>query len=131
MRPIGCLPALILVLPVTAHAGFQLEATPSAPLPQVGAQAGLPSPYARSRALPVVQTSPAKPIAVGEGTVPLKSALLAIVPQDFHPTYTDAVDPKGIINWHGGKPWDVVLRDAVKPLGIVVAIKGNDVILSR
>ena len=132
MRSIRFLPALFLALPFAAHAGFQFEATPSAPQARLGARAGFPSLYARPRALPVIHAPPAKPVAIGEGNdVPLRSALLDILPRNIHPTYTDTVDPDAIISWHGGKPWDVVLRAAVKPLGMKVAVKGNDVILSR
>ncbi len=132
MRPIALVSVLFLSAPFVARAGFQFEATSSAPQPRVGAPAGLPSPYARPRALPVFHPPPARPIALGEGNgVPLRSALLDMLPREIHPVYTEAVDPDAIISWHGGKPWDVVLREAVKPLVIVVAVKGEDVILSR
>ena len=132
MRPVAFFPAVFLAFSASAHAGFQFEATPSAPQPVVGATAGLPSPYARPQALPVAHPAPAKPVAIGEGSnVPLRSAVLDMLPQEIHPSYTDAVDPDAIISWHGGRPWDVVLREAVKPLGILVAVKGNDVTLSR
>jgi hypothetical protein len=132
MRPITFLSALFLAFSASAQAGFQFEATPSAPQPVVGATVGFPSPYARPRALPVVHPAPVKPVAIGEGSnVPLRSAVLDILPPDIHPSYTDAVDPDAIISWHGGRPWDDVLREAVKPLGILVAVKANDVTLSR
>lgn len=132
MQSISFVSALFLLAPFATHAGFQFEASSSTPQPEVGAQAGSPSPYARPRALPVSHPPPAKPVATGEGnSAPLRSALMDILPGEVHPTYTEAVDPDAIINWHGGKPWDVVLREAVKPLGIVVAVKGDDVILSR
>ena len=132
MRSIPLLSALSLAFAASAQAGFQFEATPSAPQPVVGATPGFPSPYAHPQALPVAHPAPDKPVAIGEGSnVPLRSAVLDILPQDIHPSYTDAVNPDVIISWHGGRPWDVVLREAVKPLGILVAVKGNDVTLSR
>jgi hypothetical protein len=130
MRRLLC--ALPLVIPFAAHAGFQFEASPSDQEARVGQQAGYPSPYARPRALPVAHPPPAKPVAIGEGNgVPLRSALLDILPPDIHPTYTQGVDPDATISWRGGKPWDAVLRDAVKPLGILVTVNGSDVKLSR
>jgi hypothetical protein len=121
------IPTMVIALPLTAHAGFQLEATPSA-----GPLMRQPMPHQRPQALPMVQPPRPKPIAEGFGhEVPLTSALRDILPDGVRPELTAAVDPTARVNWLGGKPWDVVLQDAVKPLGVTVRATATTVVLSR
>lgn len=103
---IGCMPSV-------AQAEFSLQATPSSPLP--------PSPAAPAPASHP-QVSPEKPrtaVASGFGhEVPLRFAVRQLVPRNWRVRYGQGVDPDRLVSWEGGRPWDYVLRDAVKPLGL-------------
>ena len=54
--------------------------------------------------------------------VPLAFAARQIVPQHVRISFGSDVDPEARVNWEGGKPWDDVLRAAVKPLGLHLAV---------
>ena len=54
--------------------------------------------------------------------VPLAFAARQIVPQHVRISFGNDVDPEARVNWEGGKPWDDVLRAAVKPLGLHLTV---------
>lgn len=59
------------------------------------------------------------PEIVGFGTdMPLALALRQIVPAQYAFSFDSAVDPGARIDWNGGKPWNVVLQDALAPHGL-------------
>ena len=96
-----------------AQAEFSLQATPSSPLPRPG---GGPSPASHSQA-PSERTRTA--VASGFGhEVPLRFAVRQLLPKNWRVRYGQGVDPDRPVSWEGGRPWDFVLRDAVKPLGL-------------
>ena len=53
----------------------------------------------------------------GQG-VPLAFAVRQVVPPHVRVTYGQGVDQQQPVSWTGGKPWDQVLRSAVRPLGL-------------
>lgn len=64
--------------------------------------------------------------ALGFGTdIPLALAMRQIVPPQYAYAFDSSVDQGARITWNGGKPWDVVLGDALSPhgLGLVIADK--------
>ncbi len=96
-----------------AQAEFSLQATPSSPLPWPAGRPPLAShpqePSARTRAV----------VASGFGhEVPLRFAVRQLLPKNWRVRYGQGVDPDRLVSWEGGRPWDFVLRDAVKPLGL-------------
>ena len=103
---IGCLPDV-------ARAEFSLQATPSSPSSRPAAG---PPPASRPQASP---ERPRTVVASGFGhEVPLRFAVHQLLPKNWHVRYGQDVDPDGLVSWQGGRPWDYVLRDAVKPLGL-------------
>lgn len=99
-----------------ARAEFSLQATPSSPLPR---QASSPSPVSHPQA-PSERTRTA--VASGFGhEVPLRFAVRQLLPKNWRVRYGQGVDPDRPVSWEGGRPWDFVLRDAVKPLGLQAA----------
>jgi len=99
-----------------AEAEFSLQATPSSPLPRPASRRFLANhPQAaleRTRAV----------VASGFGhEVPLRFAVRQLLPKNWRVRYGQGVDPDRLVNWEGGRPWDFVLRDAVKPLGLQAA----------
>ena len=58
-------------------------------------------------------------VASGFGhEVPLRFAVRQLLPRNWRVRYGQGVDPDRLVSWEGGRPWDFVLRDAVKPLGL-------------
>ncbi len=111
------LPAITLLAmvctPGVAQAEFSLQATPSSPLPRTAAGpvlAGRPQEaLGRMRAT----------VASGFGhEVPLRFAVRQLLPKNWRVRYGQGVDPDLLVSWEGGRPWDFVLRDAIKPLGL-------------
>ena len=103
----------IASMPGMVRAEFSLQATPSSPLPQPG---GRPSPASHPQA-PFERTRTT--VASGFGhEVPLRFALRQLLPKNWRVRYGQGVDPDQLVSWEGGRPWDFVLRDAVKPLGL-------------
>ena len=102
----GCLPGV-------AQAEFSLQATPSSPLPR---PASGPPPASHPQASP---KNTGTAVASGFGhDVPLRFAVRQLLPKDWRVRYGQGVDPDQPVTWEGGRPWDYVLRDAVRPLGL-------------
>jgi hypothetical protein len=58
-------------------------------------------------------------VAKGFGNnVPLGFACRQIVPAAVRVTYGPGVSPSTTVSWQGGRSWNEVLREAVKPLGL-------------
>ena len=95
-----------------ARAEFSLQATPSSPLPRLGG----PSPASHPQG-PSERTRAT--VASGFAhEVPLRFAVRQLLPKNWRVRYGQGVDPDRLVSWEGGRPWDFVLRDAVKPLGL-------------
>lgn len=95
---------------------------PEAPL--VRAEPDMKVPAAAAPAM--MATSGAYADAVGFGSdIPLALAMRQIIPAQYAYAFDSDVDQSTRITWNGGKPWDVVLSDAIVPLGLGVSVEGQ------
>ncbi|MCB9990146.1 MAG: TcpQ domain-containing protein [Rhodospirillales bacterium] len=89
------------------------------------------NPADMAEAAPAAPAVPAVPVyeeAVGFGTdIPLVMAMRQIVPPRFSYAFDPNIDPALRVSWSGGKPWDEVLSDAVRPQDMEVVISDNSV----
>jgi len=66
---------------------------------------------------------PATLTARGFGThIPLSFAVRQIVPSPIKVTYGRSANQAALVDWQGGRKWTLVLRDAVRPLGLHLKI---------
>lgn len=64
--------------------------------------------------------------------MPLALALQQVVPAKYAFSFGRGVNAGHLVSWEGGKPWDQVLNDMIRPLNLEAAISGNVVkILSK
>lgn len=63
--------------------------------------------------------------------VPLVVALRQLLPQGYTFVRGEGVDLSQSVDWQGGKAWNDVLADAVKPLGLTATLTGDTVVLNR
>ena len=116
--------ALLGLLPPLAYADFVFEPVP--PPPSLPLEPGTP---ARTR--PTLSRRPVVPSAIGFGRdVPLRYAVMQIVPAGWTVRYGAGVDQDRLVDWSGGKAWPVVLRATVQPLGLRVAVSGTTVTIN-
>lgn len=72
------------------------------------------------------------PLALGFGQkIPLSFAVRQIVPSRFKVTFSEVAVRDALVDWRGGREWPSVLRDAVRPLGLRVIVRENEVSISR
>lgn len=96
-----------------SRAEFTLQATPSSPAPLTL------NPFRPTIHLREPGAKPRNVVASGFGhEVPLRFVVRQLLPAPWHVRYDQGVDPNWPVSWEGGRPWDYVLRDAVKPLGL-------------
>lgn len=99
------------------------KATPIAP-PQ------LPSVQNKIKA-PVAAVTRQYSKAEGFGSaLPLALALSQVVPSDFTHSFISGVDPSTTVSWQGGKAWNIVLEDMLRPKGLTASIKNNAVMIA-
>ncbi len=144
MRKLTLLTILGLLGPGgTAHADFAfLSAEPhiaSAPAPSTAA---LPLDIQPTTALreppppPKPRRKPTRPstplVARGFGDqIPLSFAVRQIVPPSIKVTFGPGTDDTALVDWHGGKPWHLVLREAVEPLGLRFTVDARSLTITR
>jgi hypothetical protein len=63
--------------------------------------------------------------------VPLSFAVRQIVPARLLVTYANQINISALVSWKGGRPWNVVLADAVRPLGDRVSVSPASVRIYR
>ena len=134
------LPPLILAIlaltPAAAHAEFVMQqAAPPAeaavqPLNPSVERARLARAYwLRTHRGPAVSATAAQvriDMADGFGKdVPLKVALLQILPPPLTAQFSQGVDAEQAVDWIGGKSWQAVLRDVVQPLHLRATVSGS------
>ena len=118
--------AILALMPVAARAEFVLQqAPPPAGISLQPADSSIErARMARSAWLRTHQGQVAKAaatqvrpgIADGFGkAVPLRVALLQILPPTLTAQFSPGVDADQVVDWSGGKPWQAVLRDVVQP----------------
>ena len=71
-------------------------------------------------------------IAVGFGTnVPLAFATEEIIPKGFTHAFGKGIDLGMRVSWNGGKPWNKVIEEMIKPYGLYLTIDGQKAFISR
>jgi hypothetical protein len=82
-------------------------------------------------AAPVTKYSSTFPEAIGFGSdLPLALGLRQIVPPEYAYAFDPGVNQGAKISWNGGKPWDIALNEALKPLGYSATVEGTTVHIS-
>ena len=72
------------------------------------------------------------PTAKGFGEqISLRFAARQIVPSDVALAIADNVDTTTNVSWQGGRPWNQVLLDVLKPLNLRLTITSNTALISR
>lgn len=114
MRPLVVITLLVVCCaPCASRAEFTLQATPSSPAP------GALNPAPSATRFREPGAKPRSVLVSGFGhDVPLRFVVRQLLPAPWHVRYDQGVDPNWPVSWEGGRPWDYVLRDAVKPLGL-------------
>lgn len=124
--------------PVAAMPMETQGTTPRRVRPPVPEQHSIPAPSALTapeepETLPTEYAATAHPVkasqnppmqdALGFGSdIPLALALRQIVPAEYGFSFAAEVDQGARVSWSGGQPWDVVLNNALKPLGFGAVI---------
>ncbi len=130
---------LVLLSAMPAQAGFEWT-PPPAPMPQIQgdgplmpsvpavdvqviAPVGVPLPPPVVEGVPVPQAPAMQETvfaeAIGFGSdMPLVLALRQVVPPRYAFAFDPSVDQGARVSWNGGKPWNLVLEDALRPLGL-------------
>ena len=116
-----------LAMCVGARAEFALlpASSPTSP-PQAAADAGAPSPKSpahqaakRHNRRPDRHLAPDPLTARGFGSkVPLAFAVRQIVPATINVSFAPGADQDALVDWQGGKRWNIVLTEAIRPLGL-------------
>lgn len=77
---------------------------------------------------PAQQFAPQFAEAEGFGTaLPLALALSQVIPSEFTHNFAVGVDPGTTVSWQGGKAWNLVLEDMLRPSGLTASIQNNAV----
>ncbi len=117
----------------TTHQKFSVSKSGSGLTPIIGVE---PPPLPGTAYLrgPVEKTAPAVNYteAVGFGRdLPLALALSQVVPAGFTHSFAKNVDAGKNVSWEGGKPWNEVLNDMLRPQNLTSIIQGNQVIIQK
>lgn len=115
-----------------AQSSYRSGGIPRAPMdggltPMVG---GEPAPLPNVVLDRVAPTAPMVNYAeaVGFGReLPLALALSQVIPSEFSHSFAEGVDAGTSVSWEGGKPWDVVLKEMLRPVGMTATINGAQV----
>jgi len=78
-----------------------------------------------SSLLPVQKPIPRRttPVARGFGDqIPLSFAVRQIVPPAIKLRFGRGTDPSALVDWKGGREWPSVLREAIRPLKLRLAV---------
>ena len=98
------------------------QVTSTAGLPNDGPDDGLTAPPARPRYR----------LATGFGhDVPLAFAIRQVTPAHVHVVFDQGVNRDALVSWHGGRPWNEVVRTTVTTLGLHVTLSPGIVRISN
>ncbi len=123
-------PVMILILLAMcggARAEFALlPASLAVSPPQAAADAAAPSPQSpahqaakRHNRRAERHLPPDALTARGFGSkVPLAFAVRQIVPASINVSFAPGADQDALVDWQGGKRWNIVLTEAIRPLGL-------------
>ena len=68
--------------------------------------------------------------AVGFGRdLPLALALSQVIPSNYTHGFSEGIKTGTTVSWEGGKAWNVVLNDMLRPRNLTAVIQGNQVII--
>ena len=68
--------------------------------------------------------------AIGFGRdLPLALAMSQVIPSEFTHSFADNVDTGITVSWEGGKPWNQVLNNMLRPKNLTSVIRNNRVII--
>ncbi len=68
--------------------------------------------------------------AIGFGReLPLALALSQVIPSEFTHSYGQGVDAGATVSWEGGKPWNIVLNEMLRSVGMIAVIRGKQVVI--
>ena len=71
-------------------------------------------------------------LATGFGRdVPLSFAIRQVVPAHVKVVFDDGIDRSALVSWQGGRPWNDVIRTAVKTIGLHVTLSPGIVRISN
>ena len=71
-------------------------------------------------------------LATGFGhDVPLAFAIRQVIPPHVHVVFDQGVDRDVLVSWHGGRPWNEVIRTTVTTLGLHVTLSPGIVRISN
>jgi hypothetical protein len=109
-----------------ARAEFALLPTSSPTSPPQVADAAAPSPKSpahqaakRHNRRAERHLAPDPLTARGFGSrVPLAFAVRQIVPATINVSFAPGADQDALVDWQGGKRWNIVLTEAIRPLGL-------------
>ncbi len=86
----------------------------------------IPNDFSRQKYQETPSDLPFYSEAVGFGkNIPLALALGQIVPPDYPYAFAEGVDAGVRIDWQGGRPWNVVLSEAIRSHGLEAVISGK------
>jgi hypothetical protein len=80
------------------------------------------------------ETMPVASVGTVQGfgkQVPLVVALRQLMPQGYTFVRGEGVDLSQSVDWQGGKVWNEVLADAIRPHGLSATLSGDTVVLAR
>jgi hypothetical protein len=112
-----------------AKAEFLMLSPPDASATQDSATPA-PHPKLKRRLLKPHVSAPEPTLSGFGDQVPLSFAVRQIVPANFQVAYADTVQKDAPVNWKGGEPWRATLANAVRPLGLVVTVRGPKVTIA-
>jgi hypothetical protein len=123
--------AICLMVLRPAHAGFTIVNPPA--VSKADTQTILPP----AVTMPNMADQTAQPVPPGTLTmattaipnvvngfghdIPLSIAVKQIVPSSVHVNFDNSVDQSMMVTWHGGKSWQEVLADAIRPNSLFIS----------
>jgi hypothetical protein len=54
-----------------------------------------------------------------------------IVPPSINVTFGPGADDAALVDWRGGKPWRLVLDEAIEPLGLRLDLRDRSLTITR
>lgn len=70
--------------------------------------------------------------AVGFGkNLPLALAISQVIPSAYTHRFDGDISPSAMVDWSGGKPWNVVLNDMLRDENMMADIEGNVVVIKE
>lgn len=96
------------------------------PYPLEGGEAAPPAQAAAPATQDQINWQGGYEVLEGFGSdMPLALALQQVVPAQYAFSFGKGVNAGHLVSWEGGKPWDQVLNDMIRPLNLEARISGN------